>query len=68
MTQLILLVVKIVINGSENGKHIAKFTPLSGTQSEKTTGLCGKNSQEDCGGYMGRLRRLYGLLVWNFSI
>ena len=26
----------------------------------KKTGLCGENSQEDCEGYMGRLRRLYG--------
>ena len=32
----------------------------SGTRSEKKTGLCGKNSQQDCGGYIRRLRRLYG--------
>ena len=25
----------------------------------KKTGLCGENFQQDCGGYMGRLRRLY---------
>ena len=34
----------------------------------KKNGIMWKNSQEDCGGYMGKLRRLYGLLVWNFSI
>ena len=26
----------------------------------KKTGLCGENSKEDCGGYMGRLLRLHG--------
>ena len=46
-------------------KHLPKG------RGQQKTGLCGENSQEDCGGYMGRLRRLYGKIaevIWAFGL